>query len=315
MSRKYKEIIILLFFLLTIFKLYIFTMLPVFKNNDSPETTTSAYTLGIGHPPGYPLFILVGKIFTLLPVASPGFRMNMFASFIAAIVLLLSFYLIKQNVHIVFDSKNNTIVYLSVFVLAFSCIFWNQAIEAKGGIYILNLLFFVILLYLCIKLLKGFNIKYLYLMSFIYGISLTNHWPSIIILLPIFGYFFLKYYYKLNSKNIYYTILFLILGISPYIYLPIRTGTNGIFIFMAKPDTWENFWWMIFRSGYTDMPAPSIDVYKYQIKEFFNIFFNNFSYLWILIFFGIYSIWKKNKEIFFIIFTNAGLLERNTIFK
>src|SRR5271157_2890515 len=45
------------------------------------------------------------------------------------------------------------------FYSAFSYIFWNQAIEAKGGIYMLNLLFFVILIYLSMELFKSYNVK------------------------------------------------------------------------------------------------------------------------------------------------------------
>ena len=34
---------------------------------DSGDLVTAAYTLGVAHPPGYPLFILLAKLFTSLP--------------------------------------------------------------------------------------------------------------------------------------------------------------------------------------------------------------------------------------------------------
>ena len=299
MLKKYKEIIILLVILIGIFQLYLYTTFPAFKNDDSPETITSAYTLGISHPPGYPLFTMAAKISSLLPIGSPAFRVNSFAIFLAMLVLLLSYFIIRQITFYVFNYQNRVINFLGVFILAFSYIFWNQAIEAKGGIYILNLLFLTILIYLSMELLKGFNIRYLYLISFVYGLSLANHWPSMIILLPVFGYSFLKHRKQITGMNLMTIILLLLAGLSPYIYLPIRARTNDIFVFMSRPDTWENFWETIFRTGYTAPESPGMDLYVRQIQVFLKLFINDFYILWILIIMGGYAIWKKSRELFY----------------
>src|SRR5208283_1552158 len=106
MFKKSKEIIILLICLLAIFQLYLYTTFPAFKSDDSPETTTSTYTLGLGHPPCYPFFTISGKAFSLLPVGSPAFRINLFSIFLALIVLLLSYFIIKQVSLYVFNYEN-----------------------------------------------------------------------------------------------------------------------------------------------------------------------------------------------------------------
>ncbi len=300
MIKKYKGTIILIVSLICIFQVYLYTMFPAFKNDDSPETITSAYTLGISHPPGYPLFTMAGKVFSLLPVGSPAFRINLFAIFLALIVLLLSYFIIRQITYYVFAYENKIINFSGIFILALSYIFWNQAIEAKGGIYILNLLFLAILMYLSIRLFKKFNIKYLYLMSFIYGLSLANHWPSMIILLPVFGYPFFIYRRKINRKNVTTILLFLLAGISPYLYLPLRGGTDGIFMFAARPNTWENFWWTILRTGYDNTESlPALQIFGIQIKEFFVFLFSNYSMLWILMLAGGYIINKRSKKLFY----------------
>jgi len=298
--KKYKDIIILSFCLIAIFQLYLYTTFPAFKNDDSPETITSAYTLGISHPPGYPLFTLAAKIFSYLPVGSQAFRINLFSVFLAVIILLLTYFLIRQNAFRIFNYENKVINFTGIFIFAFSYMFWNQAIEAKGGIYILNLLFFSILVYLSMELFKGYRIKYFYLMSFIYGLSLTNHWPSMIILLPVFGYLFFRYRWKMTLSNIKNIILFLMLGCSPYIYLSIRSGTDGIFFFVEKANTWESFWRNILRTVYKNVePAPTLQLYKDQIYEFLKLFFSDFSFLWIVIFFGGYILARKSKKYLF----------------
>ncbi|HAW50625.1 TPA: hypothetical protein DCX16_06725 [bacterium] len=43
---------------------------------------TCAWTLGIAHPPGYPLYTLFGKLWmTIIPIGNIAFRMNMVSDF------------------------------------------------------------------------------------------------------------------------------------------------------------------------------------------------------------------------------------------
>src|SRR5713226_7984529 len=44
---------------------------------DSPELIIAAVTLGVAHAPGYPLFTMLGHLFSLFPVGSIPFRVNL----------------------------------------------------------------------------------------------------------------------------------------------------------------------------------------------------------------------------------------------
>src|ERR1041385_4075226 len=46
---------------------------------DSPEFVITAATLGVPHSPGYPLFTMLGHLFSLLPVGPLPFRVNLFS--------------------------------------------------------------------------------------------------------------------------------------------------------------------------------------------------------------------------------------------
>ncbi len=300
MIKKYKEIIILIVFLLAIFQLYLYTMVPAFKNDDSPETITSAYTLGISHPPGYPLFTMAGKVFSLLPIGSPAFRINLFAIFLAMLVLVLFYYLTKDITFQIFNHENKIINFSGVFILAFSYMYWNQAIEAKGGIYILNLLFLSALIFLSLRLLNTFNIKYLYLITYIFGLSLTDHWPSVVIFLPVLVYFFYKYREKLIGKNFALCMLYLFLGLSAYAYLPIRAENENIFVFTVRPYNLNYLFRMIFLRDYGHASFPSMNVKNYHIKEIFSLFFTNIYLFWIFIVIGFYALRRAKKEISFL---------------
>src|SRR5258706_8248961 len=61
--------------------LYILTLAPTTQFWDTSEYIAAAYTLGIPHPPGNPLFVLIAHVFGWLPVAA-GYaaRINLFAA-------------------------------------------------------------------------------------------------------------------------------------------------------------------------------------------------------------------------------------------
>src|SRR5512135_3391282 len=79
------------------FLVYLRTLAPGVDFIDAGELTTVAWTLGIAHPTGYPLFTLVGWGMSHLPVgAEPVVRMNLMAAACcaAALVLYLQIFLL-----------------------------------------------------------------------------------------------------------------------------------------------------------------------------------------------------------------------------
>jgi hypothetical protein len=242
---------------------------------------------------------MAAKIVTLLPIGSPAFRVNLFSAILAILVLILAYIIINKSSVLIFGTKNNAINYLNLLILAFSYIFWNQSIEAKGGIYILNLLFLAILVYLNFAIFEKFKMKYLYLISYIYGLSLTNHWPSMIILFPVFAFAYYRNLNRITAKQMLAHAALFVLGLTAYIYLPVRGCADGIYVFMAKPNTWGNFWWTVLRSGYMNSLPATISVYKSQLGEFFNLLAKDYYILSAFIIPGIYILWKKKRNFLF----------------
>src|SRR5215212_5622568 len=60
--------------------LYVLTLAPTTAMWDASEYITAAYTLGIPHPPGNPLFVLLGRVASLLPFGSVAYRVNLLAA-------------------------------------------------------------------------------------------------------------------------------------------------------------------------------------------------------------------------------------------
>ncbi|MBW2000087.1 MAG: DUF2723 domain-containing protein, partial [Deltaproteobacteria bacterium] len=119
------------------FGVYLSTICPTVYLGDSGELTAAAFSLGIPHNSGYPLYSLIGKIFCLLPVGNIGFRMNLMSASFATATLWIVYSLVKRMTGSRFGAL------FTALVLAFSQVFWSQSASAE--VYTLHI-FFVALL-------------------------------------------------------------------------------------------------------------------------------------------------------------------------
>ena len=204
-------------FLITL-TLYIATSCPTVYVGDGGELISAAYLMGIPHAPGYPLFCLLGKIFSFIPVGTVAFRVNLTAALFGALTVLLLFYLLRKII-----SGSGIFAFLFAAIFAFSQSFWSQATTAKGALYMLNIFFLVLIIY---QLLLWYYLrrdKYLYLASLFYGLCLANH-QTAMGFLPGFLVFILAVdKSKFAKPKLLLTCAgFFFLGLSVYLYLPIR---------------------------------------------------------------------------------------------
>lgn len=136
---------------------YLPDLSPYVGRADTFEFQVVAPRLGIAHPSGYPLYILIGKLFSLLPLGSPAWRINLSSALCAA---LASGMLFNYELRITNDereisspnlqnpkSKIQTLIPLfTALTLAFSPTLWARAIEAE--VYALNALLVAVGLWL-----------------------------------------------------------------------------------------------------------------------------------------------------------------------
>lgn len=93
---------------------------------DSGELTAAVYTMGIAHPPGYPLYILMGKAFcVLVGKANPALRLNLFSAFCAAFAVG-AFDLVFQEM-----GFSRWIAASTALTVAFGASLWSQATIAR----------------------------------------------------------------------------------------------------------------------------------------------------------------------------------------
>jgi len=62
---------------LPLFALYLHALSPTVPLEDGGEMIRAACSLGVTHPPGYPLYVMLGRLALLLPAGDPAFRLNL----------------------------------------------------------------------------------------------------------------------------------------------------------------------------------------------------------------------------------------------
>ena len=237
---------------------------------DSGELISAAWTLGIPHPPGYPLFCLLGKLFSFLPIASIAFRVNLTAVFFGALTMVFVYrvfcLLTLGRKKDQFDEENLYIflAVASTLFFAFTTAFWSQTGMAKGALYVINVFFLALLLYLLLLWRHESQKKYLYLTAFVYGLCLTNHHTSLAYFPAILA--FIWFYDKKELKDLKIWPLF-ILGLSVYLYLPVRAATSPA-MNVGNPSDLHGMLQHILRKQYGSLSkiTHSVSLFAEQVK-------------------------------------------------
>jgi len=291
--RNKNFIFSLVLFLISFF-IYWQTLAPSLYVEDSAEFVTAAAVMGIAHPPGYPLFTLIGKVFTLLPWGSIAFRVNLVSAFFAALTASI-LYLVFRRLNI--SSKWSFSVALN---FAVTHVLWQEATYAE--VYTLNLFFVALTLYFLVSWWFRPKSNFLLWFSFIYGLSLTNHF-SMLAIAPAYGLLILVRQKSILKqwRLLVKMFLFFILPLSLYLYLPVRSAFN-------PPLDWYN----------PESPSGLYRVLRYDIAtghqvslatgQYFGMFalnvFEQFGFILAgLGLLGLASTGLKNKKFFVILTT------------
>ncbi len=196
--------------------LYLRTLAPTVGERDSFEFQVVSYTLGIAHPTGYPLYLLLGKLFTFIPIGSVAYRVNLLSA-VGAVGAVVLIYLIAHHI-----TKAQFAALVAALTFAVSPIFWSQAVVAE--VYTLNALLVAGLLYWTLlpdehrfgKLEFGFLLM---------GFGLAHH-RTIILLAPLLIWKFANAQIGKSANqqigNLGKSLVCLTAPLLFYLYIPIR---------------------------------------------------------------------------------------------
>lgn len=304
------------------FIVYILTLAPGVFFVDSGELAVACIKLGIAHPTGYPLFTILGRVFSLIPSSEPIFILNFSSALFSSIAVLIFFYLVsffisltdrfekinpkkkKKNIFIP-ETVNYMISFSSSLILAFSFSFWNTANSIE--VYNLHKIFLALLLFTFIKS-NYFELfskksdsdtgKYWILFAFLAGLSFTNHLSTMFLAIGmIYLYFATNGFNKESFRRLLYLIPLFVLGLSPYIYLFLRAEYAPVA--WGYPHNWENFVRHISGKQFSVWMFSSSDTMIKQFNHFIEVYPRELSvFVLIIIIMGLIELYRADIKLF-----------------
>ena len=185
---------------------YLMTIEPTASFWDCGEFITSAYKLEVGHPPGAPLFMLVGNLFTQFSDAANAAKMvnSMSALFSALTILFLFWTITHLTRRLMVKDKEKMTLSQTILILGcglvgslaytFSDTFWFSAVE--GEVYASSSLFTAVVFWLILKWEDNADAphadRWIILIAYLMGLSIGVHLLNLLCIPAIV----LVYYYK-----------------------------------------------------------------------------------------------------------------------
>ena len=217
------------------FILYAVTAYPDQAPGDSGELVAAAYQLGLGHPPGYPLFCLIGKLWSMiLPFGTVAWRMNI-GNAVAGAAAAATVALLGARF-----SRSNIAGALAGIGFGLCPVVWLFATQAE--VFTLNNLFSAFLLYLSLKFFEKPSFFIAAAGAFSSGLGLGNQHTLVIFAVPLCAAVLIVGLWVgiIRFQRFLALAGLFLLGFSVYIYMPLAT-IRSPYVSWGECHTWEGF--------------------------------------------------------------------------
>lgn len=201
---------------------YLLTLKRTVEGGDSGEMVITAYTWGIAHPPGYPLYCFLGKLFSFFPFGNVAVRLNLFS----ALCNLGAVYFLMQSMRIMTRNVWPALVAGAAFALY--PFVWRYAVIAE--VFALNNLIGAVLIYLFVQhIVQRDDQRNLYLGALTIGLGISHHHTIIFVAFPLVVGLLLFERNRFLNLNLFLKLVGCgILGLTPYLYMPLAAQFDPI---------------------------------------------------------------------------------------
>lgn len=278
--------LVFLFFL----AVYAATAAPEIMFEDSGEFALSSYTLGVSHPPGYPLYNLLGRLFQFLPAGAPGFRINLMSAFFGALGMAVLFAAARELGFSRFSSA------VGVAACGLSRTLWSQA--AIDEVYTLNVFLNAALIWGVARLRAGDRRMPLAL-AMLLGLTAANHYTTLAAFVPLVFAAALSVEGFRPRKWIGRLAAGAFAAFAPvalYMLLPLRAAA-GPLLNWRNPQTWQAFMLHVERTQFQQWEAQ-IGFHLPTLMKFMANFFRNLpvEFYGVFIFFAVLGLARLISE-------------------
>jgi hypothetical protein len=290
-------------FFLSLWEILLLAQNPGLMSDDSGEMAASAYGLGLPHPPAYPFFNLLGHLVCWLPVGTVAFRLNLLSEFLVlaslSIVLITCRKILLGLPTISWDKRIDNLLLIVTGLVFVSCrSVFAQSLTAKGCIYTLTLLLTSMVVFFRLEDLNKSFRNYLFLAFYVWAVGMGNHWPTQILWVPFLLLWIHEKKAVLNVWAILFSINVVIIGLSVYLYLPLRANLNCLPSW-GYPVDFHLFYWVVSRqlvSGVEFWIQNSFFYFESMLEILKVMFFYWFPGFVPLALFGLTYLWTRKRK-------------------
>src|SRR5947199_1001136 len=323
--------------------LYSWTLAPTVTLTDSGELIVVAQGVGVAHPPGFPLWVILAHLASLVPLGNIAVRINfssaVFAALASAMLTLVVAELMiaipylltrkKRSAQRNKKAEDSPIAQLLIcapalgagLLMAFSRTLWAYATIAE--VYTLNALLILIILFLMLRwrryiLADRLNTrpaimphdKWLYGAALVFGLALGIHHVTVGLMLPALAVLVyrtqgLRFF---TSRRLVYAALISISAlVAVYAYLPLAASHSPV-INWGHPRSLQEIWWHITGRQYQVYFSFKPEIIGAQFTEFCRMALREFGFPWlplslVLALAGFVDAFKRDRTTFWFLLT------------
>lgn len=255
--------------------IYLTTMAPglTWANDgvDGGDLITAAATGGVPHPTGYPAYLLIARLFQMIPLGNLAYRTNLLSALATVLAALFIYFLVIRSLSPTESASEWQAGLLAGYAYSFSPIVWSQAVITE--VYSLHAFFILLILYLVLyppPFLSRSSYMLDAISGLVMGLAMGNHLTTILLVPGVLLVSCIKP--KTDPtlaasparsgllKNMYIRwdslsriLLWFGIGCFIYLILPLR-AMNQPSLNWGNPVTIERFWWLVsgqlYQTGY-----------------------------------------------------------------
>lgn len=232
--------------------LYVSTLCPTVPAGDSGELITACHTLGVAHPPGYPLFTLIGAAADRVSDAGePAARVNLGLALVGAVAAALTFLLARRV------SGRGWPAAAGAATSALAVVTWRHASGAE--VFGLNVALNVgaVLAVLALHDALGAGRppgRRAVVVGLLFGLGMSNHHTTSLVALTcvaalVGGVIVGRYRAAAATRAVGWALVGAVVGLLPYLYLPWAAARDPLLAW-GDTATWDGFWHHFLRRDY-----------------------------------------------------------------
>lgn len=226
-----------------LFLLYVATLSTGMHFGNGVELATAAYVLGVPHPTGYPLYMILLKLFmTILPLGEVIVRTNLFNAVVCAAGGGLATLLMRDTLDVWENqlSKKARLISAAAFGLCTGVMrfYWDNAVITE--VYALQFLLTILFMIAGTRSLRSPDRRWMYLAAAAVGLGLAHHRMSVFMIIPFALLWWVRFKRAPEgtrrsnvAREAAVSALIICAGLALYLYLPIRAAAH-------PPINWGN---------------------------------------------------------------------------